>query len=293
MGITYNSEFDTVISGTITGVSQNLDITTGNTNTKSIQITGTWVGTLVAQATVDGTNWVDLSFLNLSNYLYTASTTTNGLFLIPSNAFASIRIFSSAWTSGTATINSKGSDSASLISSKAHIVGATTGTLIGNSSDSLKVTANITNTAPTGYSKKLVYVDMNASSGGVARGTSITSATWVDVFSYSGSGVLTNFNLNIETKTLWLVRLLVDGEEIFGSAGLSTDEMISDTLYDMDEISQTNLNLFTGLHDTITWGGPLGIPINYSTSVVLKVKRSAGAPNKKFQAGLIVLTKDT
>lgn len=142
---------------------------------------------------------------------------------------------------------------------------------------------------------KLRYVDMNANSGGIARSTVVGSISWATVFNYTGSGFVHGFNLNIETKDKWLVRFIVDGEEIFDPNGLSTTDLITDTVYDMDNNDiedYTGLNLHFGTHDKLLWGFD-ALALRFNSSVQLLIKRDIGAALKKFHAGLIVITKES
>jgi hypothetical protein len=167
----------------------------------------------------------------------------------------------------------------------------------------LDVAASITSitASPSAYSSKLRYLDMNASNGGVARETVITNATWVDIFSYSGSGLVIGFGANLETGADWQIRLLIDGEEIFNDAtnGILLNDISSDSAYDWDSSGKStveladNIGLYLGSHDRLVWSSPLKSPTRYTASVVVKVKRVAAAGTKKFKAGLMVLTKDS
>jgi hypothetical protein len=146
----------------------------------------------------------------------------------------------------------------------------------------------------------LRYDDMNASTGGLARGTSITAASgWNQVYSYTGSGTLAGYILNLETNADWQTRLVIDTQEIFGSNGILSTDLVNDSIYDADpsgksipELDQT-LGIFSGAHDRQMWSGPLLIPIKFSASVKIFVRRATGAATKKFQAGLIIIQKDT
>jgi hypothetical protein len=146
------------------------------------------------------------------------------------------------------------------------------------------------------WTNKLRYVDMNASSGGIARGSAVTT-TWTDVYSYTGSGLLAGFILNIETFSDWKVRLIVDStEEIFDTNGITSNDMATDSIYDVDDVSDVNqafLGLSKGSHDRIVFTAPTQMPIKYTSKIEIKLARLTGAPSKKFQAGLVVLSKDT
>jgi hypothetical protein len=109
------TEFQVLITGSITAISQTIDLTSPNTGTSIVQLTGTWVGTLVVEGSNDGVTYYPIETLDRTTNLLLASITTNGSYTCNTNGFNTLRIISSAWTSGTATVNVYGSDSSSLI----------------------------------------------------------------------------------------------------------------------------------------------------------------------------------
>jgi hypothetical protein len=175
------------------------------------------------------------------------------------------------------------------------LTGGTDGTEIGNLGDRLKVDvlSNTTTTNTPSWSKKLRYEDMGISTGGVARGTNIsTSTSWTTIYSYAGSGYLAGCVINVETFSGWEFRLQVDGDTIFQ---LSDSDTTDDQVYDLDDVSDVNqafIGLSKGSHDRLIFHPPLSIPIYYASSVVISIRRpSAGA--KKFRAGLAILSKES
>lgn len=211
---------------------------------------------------------------------------------------------------GTLTVNdgsvnlsiSEGTDLIKGIFPKEYrIVGDSDGTLIGNVGDRMKVDAEVTiipssGTIPT-VGSKLRYDDMNASTGGIARGTTINTGVWTKIYEYLGSGIVTSCLINHEDKKNWRIRLQVDGEEIFGANGILTSDLVSDTAYNLDDTgsplspNEGNFGLSLEEHDRFVWVCPTGFPVRYSTSVRWYLYRVGGA--KKFNAGLIILTKET
>lgn len=117
MGISNNSEYDKVISGSFTAISQTLDIETGNSGTISVQVTGTWSGTIVLELSNDNSIWVQISLIKSSDNSQIASITSNDIYVGNTNSYAFIRLRTSAWTSGTASISSFGSDTISVLAS--------------------------------------------------------------------------------------------------------------------------------------------------------------------------------
>ena len=100
-----NSATDQTSTGTISALNGSIVVSTSGIATVNCNVTGTWVGTIVAQGTTDGTNWQTLPLYNVvSGYAPIDSFTANGLYYIASGGFKQIRFYSTAWTSGTANL---------------------------------------------------------------------------------------------------------------------------------------------------------------------------------------------
>lgn len=157
----------------------------------------------------------------------------------------------------------------------------------------------VISTAFPSWSSKLRYEDMNASNGGVARGTSISPPNWVQLYNYSGSGYLSSFLLNLETRDEWAFRVVIDDEELFSPAGILSADMNGNSLYDLGDGSKTlnelesSIGLMFGNHDRIIFMGPSGYPLRFSSSIKLYLARVTGSLAKKFRAGLIVIQKES
>ncbi len=145
---------------------------------------------------------------------------------------------------------------------------------------------------------KLRYADMSVAEGGVARSTTITNAAWVKVFGYSGTGINMAALLNIEDKNKWLVRLVIDGEEVFGAAGMATSDITNDAVYDLDDAgsplspNEGNFGISLEEHNRFVWVCPMGFPVRFASSVEWYLRRAAGEASKRVFAGLFILTKE-
>ena len=96
---------------TITANGQSRTFNARGTEQLGITVTGTWVGTLTFEYTVDGSTWiVDTTGID-ANTLYQTSggTITNGSWFFDSSSVLQYRVRSTAWTSGTANITFIGS----------------------------------------------------------------------------------------------------------------------------------------------------------------------------------------
>jgi hypothetical protein len=69
-------------------------------------ITGTWVGTVTFQVSLDGTNWVSLACLNSASPsgVFAISTTNNAIFAASLAGYQFFRLRFTAYTSGTASV---------------------------------------------------------------------------------------------------------------------------------------------------------------------------------------------
>lgn len=110
-----STEFQKPISSTINANNQSVDLTNPNASLQTIQLSGTWVGTLVIEASNDGVTYLSLPIYNESTKALVSSMTTNGFYSSSTNGFQFFRIRSSAWTSGTVNFTVYGSDAASNI----------------------------------------------------------------------------------------------------------------------------------------------------------------------------------
>lgn len=138
---------------------------------------------------------------------------------------------------------------------------------------------------------KLRYDDMNASTGGIARGTAV-GTSWTAIYSYTGTGIVHGFVANLETKDKWRIRFIVDGEEVFGSDGIYSNDFVTDSLYDLDNPAlegYSGLGINYGEHDKLIYNGPNQYGTRFNSSVQILVRRDDGT--KKFLAGLMVISK--
>jgi len=84
----------------------------GELATLGMQVTGTFVGTVSFEATLDGTNWVALECMNVSTGAKVTSvagtSAVNTLVVTAVAGFAQVRARISAWTSGSITVEAFG-----------------------------------------------------------------------------------------------------------------------------------------------------------------------------------------
>jgi len=97
------SNTDRTASGAIT-TTQTVSINTQGTSTATVSITGVWTGTIVFEATVDGTNWVSAYAVTPSNGAVVTSTTGNGVFEYGSGGYLQFRVRGNSVATGSASI---------------------------------------------------------------------------------------------------------------------------------------------------------------------------------------------
>lgn len=101
----------------ITAISQTAAIPLEGSVGVAVQIRGTWVGTLAFEMSYDGINWSVAVGFNTETYAGTfdLTTTANGTWtFILTNGAAYLRVRSTAWTSGTATVTLRGTMSPAI-----------------------------------------------------------------------------------------------------------------------------------------------------------------------------------
>lgn len=93
------------VNGTIVANNGAVTLTpSGDNSSWSLQITGTWVGTIVTEVTMDGINWIPVNSRQSNGGRLANSTTVNGLYRGVFGGMLAFRARASAWTSGTANV---------------------------------------------------------------------------------------------------------------------------------------------------------------------------------------------
>jgi len=104
-------------SGTLTASGQTVSVATDNCGNCGIQITGTWTGTLVFEATIDGATWFSVAgYLTYSGdgFQPVTSTAINGNWRALVGGFAQFRVRASTAMTGTASVALAGSAGTSI-----------------------------------------------------------------------------------------------------------------------------------------------------------------------------------
>lgn len=83
-----------------------VDLPVANQGSIGIQVTGTWVGTITFQGTVDNTNFAPVSVISSADTTGARVTTTtgNGLYQTTIAGLTKVRVVFTSWMSGTATV---------------------------------------------------------------------------------------------------------------------------------------------------------------------------------------------
>lgn len=179
-----------------------------------------------------------------------------------------------------------------VIGLKNFLVGGTDGTLIGNTSDRLKVETTLaTNISTTSGINKLYFDDMNASNGGVARDTAITT-NYTTIYNRNGSGLVFGFTISFEGNIIgadaFIIKFTIDSLVI---AEINTIDIGTNSLYNLGSNGDSNLLSFQVNSNNVLFKSPANSGVRYNSSIKIEIKKDSGS-NKKFRAGLISLTKE-
>ena len=146
----------------------------------------------------------------------------------------------------------------------------------------------------------LFYDDMNVANGGVARDTNISNV-WTKVYEESGGngGVLLGFLVTLENideldpNKSWVLRLVVDGVEIFSNNGILLSDLQDDDIYNFDSDPAKGVPKGFGFlirNRTLRFESPSDLPISYNSSIQIYLKKMSS--DKKIRAGLVCITKE-
>jgi hypothetical protein len=100
--------YDLLVNGTLTAQNEVVTIAAANLGTSGVGISGTWVGTIVAEGDVGDGVWATIPMIHSLTGAAVASTTGNGNWFVGLAGFLNVRIRASEWTSGTATVYLEG-----------------------------------------------------------------------------------------------------------------------------------------------------------------------------------------
>lgn len=144
-------------SGTATAGSTVATAALNSESTVSIQVTGVYTGALTPQATVDGSNWVNLASTALidmgsNTYSATIASAATGIYQANVAGFNKFRISALAAVTGTAAVSLQVSSGAAMVSLDSPIPAGTAviGHVIADSGSTTAVTGNVTVIQGTG-----------------------------------------------------------------------------------------------------------------------------------------------
>jgi hypothetical protein len=138
----------------------------GGESSASIQVTGTWTGTLQPQGSVDGTNWVNLGPLCLTNVTTNAPSATIpsaavGIWQCDIGGFELFRVTASAAMTGTAVVTVQASGGNSMVALDAPVV---------QHQDVSRTPVSFWLATVTGVITNDAMMSINKTAGGVASG---------------------------------------------------------------------------------------------------------------------------
>lgn len=109
--VNVGASIDRRVSGMIAALDDTVEINTAAVGSLGVQITSTWTGTIVFEATVDDVTWNSIT----ADPGAITSTTANGSWTIACAGQSKVRVRASAWTSGSASVTLNGSTATSTV----------------------------------------------------------------------------------------------------------------------------------------------------------------------------------
>ena len=102
------THYDTLANGTLGALNATVELQCAGLGTVGVGISGTWVGTIVAETTLGDGVWDPIPLLDNTMGSGALTTTVNGNFLLGVGGALTLRIRMSLYTSGTATVYLEG-----------------------------------------------------------------------------------------------------------------------------------------------------------------------------------------
>lgn len=169
---------------------------------------------------------------------------------------------------------------------------ASTGAKAGVTGDRLKVDVAY-NASATSIPAiiKLAYDDMNASTGGIARGTDVTTS-YSTIYNRSGNGYIFGFSVSFEGNIIgadaFILKFTVDSLVV---AEINTLDIGSNAIYAAGSAGDALIWGFQTDNNNIMFKTPGQAGLKYTASVKIEIKKAGGSA-KQFRAGIIALTKE-
>jgi hypothetical protein len=170
--VTVGPATDIVTSGTITALNGTVTINTAGTATVGMQASGTWVGSVAVEASVDGVIFSPTTLIETSSGIVAVAFSTNIQAQIQSSGFQQIRLKATAWTSGTLSLTLRANNTTALImldnplpGGTNHVGSVTIDTALPTGANTIGSISNISGTVslPTGASTSALQTTGNAS----------------------------------------------------------------------------------------------------------------------------------
>lgn len=142
MGFVNPGQVENSGSGTFAALNGAVTVALPTASTIAFTITGTWVATLIFEATTDGTTWFTVLATIPVTGVSSSGTAVNNSFVAGTGGYQQFRVRASAYTSGTVAV-AYNADTTPNVQGNGQVLGATDGTGIGNVGDRLKVDVSL------------------------------------------------------------------------------------------------------------------------------------------------------
>lgn len=104
-GLSYSGKLDYSGTGTISALNGAVvTYTQDGRSLASFTVTGTWVGTIIVEANIDGTTWFTTNAIDQADESELTTFSTNKNIIVPCGSFNQVRLRASAYTSGTVNV---------------------------------------------------------------------------------------------------------------------------------------------------------------------------------------------
>lgn len=221
-------------TGTLSGTGQTVALSLTSQSNGAIQISGTWVGTISFQATLDGTNFYPINAVSSTTSSPLPTTTVNGLYRLTPAGVLSFRVNMTSYTSGTANIVIRASNGMGGTFSNQVLP-----TIITSSATALAAGVKATMSA---YGYQRVTLEPRVSFSESFDGSLLNTDRWSSI----GTVVVNNGNVNVGNVLTTSTVHSITSKPSFSSLGVSFQVLAFVPSFETSPLATTNVDRFYG-----------------------------------------------
>ena len=272
------TNYDVLANGTLGVAEATVSLACSGLSTVGLGISGTWVGTIVAETTAGDSVWDAIPLVDNTMGSAGLTTTVNGNFVLGVAGALTLRIRMSAWTSGTATVYLEGTSAAAGVFMTRSLP---TGTNNIGDVDVASITAGETHIGEVGCNTEVVSVTPTITAGAYTAGDVVGGIQTIAAASrVSGepailqSIVIDDLSAATQAFTIWFFNANPTN-------GTYTDNIALD-IHDTDlamcigHVKITSSDYASAADNSVACKVPIGLPLKPAATSLFAIAQCTG-----------------